>query len=82
MEMTWDLSYPLPGDLYLGFNRDRTAISPEEERMGARDLPRQHVKVSSKIANLCLTYMRNALNCWNAPHPHIRLALWKAFPWL
>ena len=38
------------------------------------------VKVASKIANLCLTYMRNALNCWNAPHPHFRLALWKALP--
>jgi hypothetical protein len=80
MEMTWDHSYPLPGDLYQGFNRGRIAISPEEERLGTRDLPRQLVKVAIKIANLCLTYMRNTLNCWNAPHPHFRLALWKAIP--
>ena len=80
MEMTWGHSYPLPGDLYQIFNRGRTAISSEEECMGARDLPRQLVKVSSKITNLCLTYMRNALNCWNAPHPYFRLALWKALP--
>ncbi len=41
MEMNWDLFYPLPGDLYQGFNRGRIAISPEEERLGTRDLPRQ-----------------------------------------